>query len=202
MLRWQKSCCHPKFKYGRKYPWGPPFKSTFTFNAVLRGRLFDMIFFLPFSWSLFKSSSPLDHCRIAEQIMLHAKKKLIGAISHQTLRPLFFSFLMQYSIVNLLDFSPWSFLTCSFFISILLGTRTGAPHHWLFPRRPPLPFSSCATLEAAWRMYASSTFFVLRYVALHRFSSLVQPLKYINLIKKRNEGGHGASVWYLPLHMP
>ena len=92
---------------------------------------------------------------------------------------------MQYSIVNLLDFSPWSFLTCSFFISILLGTRTGAPHHWLFPRRPPLPFSSCATLEAAWRMYASSTFFVLRYVALHRFSSLVQPLKYINLIKKK-----------------
>ena len=93
---------------------------------------------------------------------------------------------MQYSIVNLLDFSPWSFLTCSFFISILLGTRTGAPHphHWLFPRRPPLPFSSCSTLEAAWRMYASSTFFVLRYVALHRFLSLVQPLKYINLIKK------------------
>ena len=123
-------------------------------------------------------------------------------IRHQTLRPLFFSFSMQYSIVNLLDFSPWSFLTCSFFISILLGTRTGAPHHWLFPRRPPLPFSSCSTLEAAWRMYASSTFFVLRYVALHRFSYLVQPLKYINLMKKKKEGGHGASVWYLPLHMP
>ena len=184
-----------------KIPMGTSLQINFYFQRSLKGSLIwhdflSTIFLIPFQ--VFFPPWSLQDCWTNN--VTREKKKLIGAIS--PLRPLFFSFLMQYSIVNLLDFSPWSFLTCSFFISILLGTRTGAPHHWLFPRRPPLPFSSCATLEAAWRMYASSTFFVLRYVALHRFSSLVQPLKYINLMKKKKEGGHGASVWYLPLHMP
>ena len=74
------------------------------------------------------------------------------------------------------------------FISLPLSLMIGFPAlclNLILPCRPPLPFPSSSSLEAAWRINASCTFGVLRYVALHGFWSTDQPLKYINLIKKK-----------------